>query len=196
MPPLKNPRHETFAQMLVEGQKRGWTQGACYSRAGYNAEGSVADTNASRLLRNAQNGIAARVQEIVGRGARKAAVTVESLINQFDQVFDGAIDDKQFGAAGSAATVKAKLTGFLRDKLEVGRPGEFSDCETLEDVADRMMGELGGVQETLAALDELRALVLAKASDQAVIVIEQPPQPRAGAETRLALEMLRPTKRT
>src|SRR5689334_9768848 len=99
---LKNPRHENFAQQLVQGQKFGWTRGASYSRAGFRAEGESAEVNASRLLKNAKNGIAARVQEIVGAGADRAAVTVESLLNELDQVLAGAISDRQYGAARAA----------------------------------------------------------------------------------------------
>jgi hypothetical protein len=60
MPVLSNARHERFTQLLVEGKKYGWSDGDCYSRAGYRAEAGVARANASRrLLANANNGIAA-----------------------------------------------------------------------------------------------------------------------------------------
>src|SRR4051794_38212858 len=116
VPALRNKRHEAFSQMLVEGQKRAWTQGSCYSRAGYSAEGKAAEANASRLLSNANNGIAARVREIVGRGAARAAVTVESLLSELDMVLAGAVDDRQFGAAKAAIDSKARLKGLFVDK--------------------------------------------------------------------------------
>ena len=138
MPILKNVRHEQFAQQLVHGQKFGWTRGASYSRAGYRAEGHAAEANAHRLLKNAENGIAARVQEIVGAGAARAAVTVESLLGELDQVLAGAVSDRQFGAARAAIDSKARLKGLFVDKVEVGAPGSFSEstvAETLQLVA-------------------------------------------------------------
>jgi hypothetical protein len=34
----------------------------------------------------------------------------------------------QFGAAGSAAAAKSKLLGFMRERIEIGAPGEFAEC--------------------------------------------------------------------
>jgi len=41
--------------------------------------------------------------------------TVDDIAQQFDRVYDGATDDRQWGAAGSAASSKAKLLGHMRD---------------------------------------------------------------------------------
>src|SRR4051812_22280392 len=125
MPSLRNVRHEAFAQQLVQAQKYGWTRGAAYSRSGYVAQGQAAESAASRLLKNVENGIAERVQEIMGRGARKAEVTVESLLSELDQVLAGAVDDKQYGAARQAIDSKARLRGLFIEKVEVGAPGQF-----------------------------------------------------------------------
>src|SRR4051812_9844602 len=135
MSALKNARHEVFAQQLVHGQKFGWTRGACYSRAGFKAEGESAEASASRLLKNVKNGIAARVQEIVGAGADRAAVTVESLLTELDQVLSGAMDDRQYGAARAAIDSKARLKGLFVDKLEIGTVGSFSEQTVAESLA-------------------------------------------------------------
>jgi hypothetical protein len=122
MPALKNARHELFAQLICEGAKRGWSHGAAYSRAGYKAEGHAAEVAASRLLKNVENGIAARVQEIVGRGARRAEVTVESLLNELDDVLAGAMSSGQYAAARAVIDSKARLKGLFIDRVEVGAP--------------------------------------------------------------------------
>jgi hypothetical protein len=197
---LKNARHEIFAQQLIQGQKHGWTRGACYSRAGYKAEGKAAEVNASRLLSNANNGIVARVREIVGAGAARAAVTVESLLGELDMVLAGAVDDRQFGAARAAIDSKARLKGLFVDKVEIGQPGAFTAptvAETLAMVA-REFGPMTAsaiawtldhddaempvddvarftlavitVDEALARLEQLRAALLKAASDGAVLV--------------------------
>jgi hypothetical protein len=73
VPALKNFRHEAFAQNLVMATKTRWTNGEAYSRAGYAASDDVAEAAASRLLGDVKQGIAARVQEIMERSAKRAS---------------------------------------------------------------------------------------------------------------------------
>jgi hypothetical protein len=194
MSPLRNSRHEAFAQQLVLGQKTGWTQGAAYSRAGYAAEGKAADVNASRLLSNANNGIAARVQEIVGRGAKRASVTVESLLVELEDARAGATTAEQFAAATGAVIAKGKLAGLMRDRVEVGGPGSFDDCQTPEDVVARLLAE-DEPGKLLAMLDNIRALVLRQAADRATLLDETPLAPRLGDEVERSLALFRPAEK-
>jgi hypothetical protein len=201
MSALKNAKHEQFAQNLVLAKKYGWTNGAAYSRSGYHAEGRAAEANASRLLSNANNGIAQRVQEIVGAGAKRAQVTVESLLAELDQVLAGAVDDKQFGAARAAIDSKARLKGLFVDRVEVGSVGEFAHLTTQEDVLDAVREELGDVaaliiensgekwqppflarlfienagtaSAALADLDDVRALLEDRAADMATHITSE-----------------------
>ena len=64
---LANLRHERFAQALAQGK----AANEAYAQAGYRAN----DGNASRLKGNER--ISARVQEIVGRAAERAEVSLE-----------------------------------------------------------------------------------------------------------------------
>jgi phage terminase small subunit len=70
MGPLANQRHERFAQALAEGK----TATEAYALAGYKAN----DGNASRMKGNER--IWARVQEIVGRAAERAEVSLERVL--------------------------------------------------------------------------------------------------------------------
>jgi hypothetical protein len=170
MCPLKNVKHEVFAQQLVHGQKFGWTRGACYSRAGYKAEGESAEVSASRLLNNVKNGVAARVQEIVGAGAKRAAVTVESLMDELNAVLNGAVDAKQFGAARAAIDTKARLKGLMHDRVEIGRVGEFDEPLSVDSVARNMLDGMP-LDEVLQLCAEIREAVLRIASERAQLVI-------------------------
>src|SRR5215510_2827903 len=71
MPALANPRHERFAQLIVEGlmngERKAYSQGRAYIAAGYEAKdagkrGGSAEVNASRLLNRAKS-----IGERVGR---------------------------------------------------------------------------------------------------------------------------------
>ena len=69
---LANPRYERFAQALALGK----TATEAYALAGYKAN----DGNASRLKGNER--ISARVQEIVGRAAERAEVSLERILRE------------------------------------------------------------------------------------------------------------------
>jgi len=186
MPVLKNNRHERFAQMLVEGQRRGLTQGACYSRAGYGAEGHVAEANASRLLRNAETGITQRVVELTQGGVRRAEVTVKSLLAELEQARSGATDDKQFSSAVAAIAGKAKLSGL--DNRETSGVGgsEFAKCEDIPSLMRALLSDQS-VDEALASIDDLRDQIVAFAADNATLVpAVRPREPRSAADRALA----------
>jgi hypothetical protein len=168
MPVLRNVRHERFCREYLKGAAIGLSQGEVYATV-FGTSGHAAAASASRLLQ--RDDVKARLSELSRPAARRAKTTIDSLIDQFDQVFDGAMSDRQFGAAGSAATIKAKLTGFLRDKLEVGRVGEFDNCSTRAELLDAFLVDTSPA-ELLRTLDELRSEVEARAADQAVTVVE------------------------
>jgi phage terminase small subunit len=71
-----NLRHERFAQALAQGK----AANEAYVLAGYKAN----DGNASRLKGNER--ISARVQEIVGRAAERAEVSLERVLREFKAI--------------------------------------------------------------------------------------------------------------
>lgn len=73
---LPNPKHEKFAQALAKGK----TADEAYAEAGFKPNRG----NASRLKAN--ESIAARVEEIVGKGAEKAEVTVERVLKELSRI--------------------------------------------------------------------------------------------------------------
>jgi Terminase small subunit len=164
MATLKNQKHERFVQMLIEGTRNGWTQGACYSRAGYRAEGAAAETNASRLLKNAQ--IQGRLAELTAPMVRKSRVTVESLLSQLEATIAGASEAKQFGAVNGSLALIGKLTGLLREKIEVGGPGDFDRLESVDEIARKTLDQLE-LDEALRNLETLRDAMIKIAAERA-----------------------------
>jgi len=163
MPTLKNIKHENFCQQLVRGLALGWTAGAAYSRAGYRAEGRAAEVNASRLLKNAA--VRARLTELQGTTAKRTLITVESLCAELEEARIGASSAEQYAAAVQAITTKARITGKLIDKVEVGGPGEFSRCSSPAEVVD-MLIDLDG-RNVLEKLDQMRELAEQRLADRA-----------------------------
>lgn len=76
MPVLKNARHELFAQELAKGL----SASEAYIKAGY----AESRTNASRLSSNER--ITARVAEIQHRGAERAAISVEKIVQELARI--------------------------------------------------------------------------------------------------------------
>jgi hypothetical protein len=193
MPALKNVRYEKFCQNIATSPKTGWPQGRCYVEAGFKTADRSADACAARLLTRAN--IQARIAELVEPTVRKTRATVDTLAAQLDAVFDGATGDRQWGAAGSAAALKAKLLGFMREKLEVGSPGSFDSCQTTGEVVAALLADQTPA-EALASLDILRGEVEHHAAGHADVVAVEPARPRApGSETDKALALLRPGRR-
>jgi hypothetical protein len=121
MPALKNQKHEIFCRKLIEAAKSGKTQGWAYREAGYDCESGAREAAASRLLKTVK--ISDRLAELSAPAVRKTRATIDTLAEQFDAVFEGAMGSAQFGAAGQATAAKSKLLGFMREKVEIGGPG-------------------------------------------------------------------------
>jgi hypothetical protein len=81
--------------------------------------------NAARL--NANEHIKDRVKEIQAVGAARAAVTVQSLIEEAEEARIKAMDSPNGAAAAvSAITAKAKLAGLWREKVDQHSTGTVS----------------------------------------------------------------------
>ena len=76
MPVLKNARHEKFAHALAKGK----SADEAYAQAGFKPNRG----NATRLKAN--ESISARVDEIVGRGAEKAEVSIERVLKELGRI--------------------------------------------------------------------------------------------------------------
>jgi phage terminase small subunit len=117
---IQNPRYERFAQELASGK----TADAAYEAAGYRKHRG----NAARLSANEH--IKERVREIQSIGAERAALTVQSLIDEAEQARIKAMDAPNGAAAAvSAITAKAKLAGLWQEKIDQHNTGSpVIDC--------------------------------------------------------------------
>lgn len=152
MPALKNYRHEQFAHELVIAIRTGGTNGEAYTRAGYKSTGPAAGASAARMLADDRNGIAKRVQEIVGRGARRAEVTVETLLDKLERNIINAEKAGNQGAINGSIKLMADLRGLLINRTEIGQPGDFAACTSSAEVLALVTEELG--EETARILSE------------------------------------------
>lgn len=123
MKPLRNERHERFAQLVALGS----SHTAAFVSAGYAKQG--ANKNAARLMAN--NGVRTRIEELVAAAAARVEVTLESLISDAARCRDLGIWHGQINAAVLAVKELGILTGFRIEKRETRRldPATVTDEE-------------------------------------------------------------------
>jgi hypothetical protein len=154
MPVLDNHRRELFTQLLFQG----FPAVDAYEKAGYKRH----DGNACTLANHPE--VLARLEEIRGEGeqgwpvgtraiAARANVTVETLIDDSEKVFQRAMEIGQLSAANTAIKGKGILSGKWIERAEVGTPGEY---ETMTD--DELERQ---IMERLARLGFTDVLTLA-----------------------------------
>ena len=123
--PLRNPKHETFVQLLLQGE----TAIDAHERAGF----ARSDANSSRLKANPK--VTERLAELQSEIAEKTVTTVEGLIAELEEARQKATALNQLSAATAAIMGKAKISGLMApQKLEIGAPGSFNECTTVEEV--------------------------------------------------------------
>ena len=114
MPALKNGKHEKFVKAICIGNM---SNAEAY-RSAYGADKSVsvASAAANRLLKSVK--VITRVSELQAKAAEKHEITVESMIDEFNEIVGKASAKEQYSAAVAALTAKAKLAGLWVDRAE------------------------------------------------------------------------------
>lgn len=111
--PLKNARHERFAQELAKGK----SADAAYAAAGYLPKRQ----NAARLMSN--DAVAARVREIQKRAATRTEITVASISTRLMRIAgkgEKLKDAPGLSVARASLMDAAKLNGLIIDRSKVG----------------------------------------------------------------------------
>jgi predicted Fe-S protein YdhL (DUF1289 family) len=160
MPPLSNARHERFVQGLLEGK----SAIAAYEDAGFRPDRG----NATRLHASPQ--VQARLAELQSEVAGQTKLTVEGLLAELEQARAKATDLRQLSASVRAIEAKAKISGLLVQRMEIGGPGSFdgydqdSPADLVRWLADQAIEDCVRTQPELASYvrfsDDDRATIL------------------------------------
>jgi phage terminase small subunit len=135
--PLKNARHERFAQELAKGE----AASAAYRNAGYSATGNSSEVAASRLFKNDK--VAARVAELRGRIAEKLAdkVAIDAawVLKRAAELHAIALTEKQFSVAKGALDIIGKHVDVQAFREQVQHSGliEYKNLSD-EEIAARI----------------------------------------------------------
>jgi hypothetical protein len=150
VPVLKNPRHETFAQYLAQGK----TQDEAYKLAGFKpSRGNASHLSDKQSIRDRVHQLTTKiVTKEATATAKKAAVTLESLVEMQKKLYDKAYDTGQLSPGVAAAKEISVLTGHRVERAEIGAPGEF-DALTDEELERALIEHLSELGLTADALD-------------------------------------------
>jgi hypothetical protein len=133
MPPLDNPRDEVFAQAYVETGRAAESyrraSKRCKSNNGARVEGH-------RKLKDPK--VLARIEELEGELATRHNITLDRVLRMLIEDRALAHEAKQASAAVSASMGIAKLCGLEIERHEIGRPGDFSDVRSIEELFARI----------------------------------------------------------
>ena len=106
--PLKNPRHELFAQALAHRM----SADAAYTEAGYKADRG----NAARMTAN--DSICDRVAELQAVAAETTVVTLESHLKDLLDLRDKACVEGRYSAAIRAEIARGRAAGLYVERIE------------------------------------------------------------------------------
>jgi phage terminase small subunit len=185
---LKNPRHERFCQIFPRGKMQGLSQGEIYRLAGFSAQSDhSAETMASRLMQRPD--IRNRIAEIAQYSVTKAQIDVDNLLSKTERVYHQSVEDREHGSANKAVELQGKLSGNLVDRMQIDASIEFSGLKTADDILDAFISQLGegDVGAAIAALDDLKDQLIARAAAKAHVV-------NGSAVTQLPTEPNEPDK--
>jgi predicted nucleic acid-binding protein len=145
MPALKNPRHERYAQLIVEalnnGQPKPYSATHAYIAAGYTAKDpgkpGSAQAASSRLLYRVIN----RVRELQHIAAKNAAETVEKMARELNEIQYEARADKAHAAAVAAVLGKAKVLNII----DCPNPNhiDFATANSMQDIGRKLLQSVG-----------------------------------------------------
>lgn len=139
---LPNHRHERFAQLIAQGKPASHA----YIQAGYKARGNAAETNAARLLRNAQ--VQQRLAEIAAEIESRAIADAEEIQRFLTAVMRGEVTEELLDRFGQIQTLKATAKDRIKAAELLGRAqGVF--VLTSQDAA----GELDAIARALQQAD-------------------------------------------
>jgi len=170
MPALQNPRHEHYAQLIVEGlanrDSKPYSQSRAYIAAGYTAKdlgkrGGSAQAASSRLLFR----VIHRVRELQEIAARSAAETAEKMARELNEIQYEARADKAHGAAVAAVLGKAKVLNIGAEQQY--QVTDFQQANSMQDIGRKLLQSIG-----FASPDDVSIAAAIEANDAFIARLE------------------------
>ena len=153
---LKNPRQERFVRLYLQEMASGGTASSAYKQVYRNAKGFNCANAASWTLLQKPH-IKSRIQEMRMDIKRKADITFEKILTDYQEALDLAREKAEPMGIISAAREQAKLVGLLIDRKEIGAAGDFENMESISDILEAVANQAG--PEAALALSQAFQLI-------------------------------------
>lgn len=153
---LKNPKHELFVRHYLAEMAVGGTATAAYKKVYKGCKGfNCANAAAWTLLHKPK--IQSRIKEMRMDIKRKADITFEKILTDYQYALDRAKANDEPANIISAAREQAKLVGLLIDRKEVGSAGDFENMENISEILQAVSDQAG--PEAALALSQAFKLI-------------------------------------
>lgn len=133
-----NLRQERFVREYVKDGNGG---GAYRKVYGPQKHPAAPRTNAWKMLQKPH--IRAKISEVRRRMAKRSDITYEKILTDYQEALDIAKEQAKAGEIVAAATAQAKLVGLLRDRVEAGAPGDFTNLDNVSDIIEELAKQCG-----------------------------------------------------
>jgi hypothetical protein len=171
MPIILNSRREKFAQEYARGK----SATEAMKNAGYSDP-----RNSTRLKKNDE--IRRRIEELQTAVAKNTVISIETICAELDEANQVAKERGQAAAMVSASTLRARLAGLLRDRVEISNTNQFNQCESMTELAEALLREQGclaptqpQIEQAVAICESFHADLEAVAMGRAPITIDTKP---------------------
>jgi hypothetical protein len=137
--PLRNPRHELFAQEVAGGQSKTAAFLEVYPHA---AEWKASAANVKASMMAARDDVKARIAFLQSKAADSAVFTLAAHLARMNALSIAAEKAGEFASAVKAEESRGKAAGFYPTKVELtGRGGGPIETKQTRDLTDAELAE-------------------------------------------------------
>lgn len=84
-----------------------------------------------------------RIEQLRAQMAKRSDITLDKILGDYEYALQLAKENGKPDSIVNAATAQAKLVGLLRERQEIGRPGDFEAMENVSEVLEAVSKEAG-----------------------------------------------------
>lgn len=146
MAALRNIRHEFFVREYLKTGNNGAEAYRRVSAKFPNPRRPLLNMEGARVIAHGirrRPEVRRREQELRRIMAKRSDITIEKILTDYQDALVMAKNNAKPAEMISAASAQAKLVGLLRERTEVGQPGDFDGLENVSDILEKLSADVG-----------------------------------------------------
>lgn len=105
--------------------------------------------------------------------AKKSDITIDKVLTDIQEAVHMAKAQAKPNDLVNAAMAQAKLVGLLRERTEIGAPGDFDGLENISDILEKVEADMGA--EAALALAKAFGYAKTEETEEAAGLLDQQP---------------------